>query len=71
MTTRLMLSLKSAAANPMESWSLRTLSYRAPIDVLSGGGNPYFASRRLSTLHETSDVPAGPDTDNLELNAMP
>lgn len=71
MATRLMLSLKDAAANPIESWSHGTLSFRAASIVFAGNEDLRFEPHTFDTSGETLDVSTGRGEDDLELVPMP
>ena len=70
MASRLMLSLKKTAVQPMKPWSLDTMT------TTSGGRSPedgasYSAQRTHRGLRETSQTPAALDEEDVELNAVP
>ena len=71
MTARLMLSLKSAAANPTEEWSLKTMSFVTPTVIFAGGGNRYSVPLTVGVSHKILDVSRVPDEDDFELAFMP
>jgi len=69
MATRLMLSLKKAAAEPMGPWSLAT------IQGTGGGAGPQdgtirFASHVPSESHQVLEVTGLPDDGAVELESM-
>jgi hypothetical protein len=67
MASRLMLSLKKAAAEPRGAWSVATMTTFGPGKPL-GGGTLAFASQTLSESCESS---APPNEENMELEFVP
>lgn len=69
MASRLMLSLKKAAAEPAEPWSLATMS-----DLNSGGpprsGTLRFAPRTHDASEKTSETPSALE-EAIELETIP
>ena len=69
MASRLMLSLKKAATQPKQLWSLDTMA------TISGGRTlesvaSYSAQRMHRGLHGTSQTPSALDEEDVELNAV-
>ena len=64
MTSRLMLSLKEAAVEPTEPWSLSTMS-----DFNTGRDGVNFASRRVSGLGETVETSTLPNEEDMEFKS--
>lgn len=67
MATRLMVSLKKAAALPAGPWSIATMTGDHYNGRLPGDGNLRFASSTFDVSHETSETPANPGEEGIEL----
>ena len=71
MSSRLMLSLKEAAAEPTEPFSLATIT-----DLTSGGSSAdgsqgiRFKSPAVDVSHGTSEIPPSPKEEDIELDSM-
>jgi hypothetical protein len=65
MASRLMLSLKKAAAEPTGAWSVTTMS-NFSLGRPPGDGTLYFASPTLDT-----EISAPPDEEGMELDSVP
>ena len=70
MASRLMLSLKKAASEPPELWSISTMG-----DFGRGGsigdGTLQFGSRTFDASHEISGIVPPPDEEGIELDSVP
>ena len=68
MSTRLMLSLRKAAARPAESWSLSTMGERSK-GRSTGDGIRHFVPQKFKVSQETSTTLVPPSTEDIELDS--
>ena len=69
MASRLMLSLKKAAAEPMGPWSLATIQ-STNIGAGPQDGTLHFASQVPNESHQVVEVTGLPDDGAVELESM-
>ena len=70
MTSRLMLSLREAATESTDMWSLRSMANFGG-GGSSGGAGLQFASGAFDVSHEVSETLTRPDEEGIELESIP